>query len=126
MKNESHKEFIKRSYEEYKKLGYVECPAFNFEKVYFNRHGFNHLIRKGEDLRPVHEQVRRIKLLSFALKILSKVNKIQKCTYNEINNYPAFFWTFNVSIESIEIRLIVRQLGKDGKKHFYSIMDEFL
>jgi hypothetical protein len=119
-----HKKFIKKSYEEYKKLGHVECPAFGGEKIYFNKYGFNHLIRKGEDLRPIDEQVRRIKLIPNASIILSKVDKIQKCTCNVVDGYPAFFWPFNGTIDSINIRVIVRQLGNNGRKHFYSIMNE--
>ncbi len=36
------KDLIKRHYEEYKKIGYIECPAFGNEKIYFKKKGFRH------------------------------------------------------------------------------------
>ena len=123
MNHGNHREFIRKSYVEYKKLGHVECPAFGGEKIYFNKYGFNHLIRKGEDLRPIVEQVKRIKLIPNATMILSKSIKIQQYRCDIVDGYPAFFWSFNEIINSTNIRVIVRQLGSNGRKHFYSIME---
>ena len=41
---------VRRVIKSYKKryysIGFIICPALKNEKVYFNNHGFNHLIRK--------------------------------------------------------------------------------
>lgn len=124
MNLEEHKELIKKHYEEYKKIGYVECPAFDGEKVYFNKHGFGHLIRKGKVPRTRSEQIKRINLIPNVILILRKVNKIHKCTLNEIDGHPALFWPFDIFIGSVKTRIIVRQLGYHGRKHFYSVMDD--
>ena len=71
MPGENHKEFIKKAKKNFRKILYVECPVFNGEKVYFTDKGFTHLLRKGRELRPIGIQIKRIKLLKFAVPILS-------------------------------------------------------
>ncbi len=120
---ESHKNFIKRFRNEYKKFGNIECPAFKNEKIYFNKHGFNHIIRKGKDVRSTHEQIRRIKLMSHSKFILQGAKEISEYRTNTVDGHPAFFWSIVGVVDLIKIRVIIRQLGDKGIKHFYSIMD---
>ena len=122
----SHKEFIKKSYEEYKKIGYIECLAFANEKVYFNKDGFRHLIRKGKDLREIKDQVERLDLLKYAPIILSESKTFDEYNKNKplhsigkTNNVN--FWSFIRIFNGIKVTLIVRQI-KNNNKHFFSIM----
>jgi len=51
MRDNNFRDFISKTKKEYKNIGYIKCPAFRNENIYFNRHGFNHLIRKERKLR---------------------------------------------------------------------------
>ncbi len=75
MLQEDHKEFIKKAKEEYKKIGYVECPAFGGEKVYFTNKGFNHLIFRDGKFRSKSDQKRRLSLLKNVINIVKKAKK---------------------------------------------------
>jgi hypothetical protein len=121
MINEQHKKFIDNARETYKKIGCVSCPAFNNEGVYFNRHGFNHLVRKGKNIRLIGKQVERINLIHYAVTILKETKSFNTYKTDAIKGYSAHFWSFNQTIGAIEIRVIVRQLG-NGRKHFFSVM----
>lgn len=123
MPRDDFKEFIKNAKTEYKKIGHVECPAFRGERVYFTKDGFTHLLRKGSDIRPDKEQLRRLKLLPHAASILRGSKYAHSQKLNIVDDCPAYFWTFSKTINSIPIRVVVRQLG-NGRKHFFSIMDE--
>ncbi len=122
MNFESHKKFIKESHEEYKKIGYVVCPAFNNERIYFNKKGFRHLIWKGTKLRDVSDQVKRITFLKYAPRILSSSYSFKDFDKNKYDNPSVHFWSFIKIINSIKIVVLIRQV-KDGPKHFYSIME---
>ena len=122
MDKENWKKYIKEKHLEYKKIGYVECPAFGNEKVYFNKHGFTHLIRKKGKVRNHAEQLRRINLLKYASIILSRVQDIVSYSKNIEYGLPCYFWIFHMEVDLRKIRIVVRQLG-EGRRHFFSIMD---
>ena len=100
----------------YGKINEVECPKFNGEKVFFNRIGFNHLIRKNGRRRRKSDRRRRFNLLHYAPNMIADphIDVAQRVKGR------ASFWMFQREIDSRKIKLIVRQL-KGGKKHFYSI-----
>jgi hypothetical protein len=54
----------------YRKIGKVWCPALN-DFIAFDNAGFQHLIRKGKELRPKSEQRWRFDLLEYAKGVLS-------------------------------------------------------
>ncbi len=122
----SHKSFIKKHYEEYKKIGYVECPAFECEKIYFNKVGFNHLLWKGKKMRKPEEQTRRIKLISYAIQIISSSKSFAEYRENKIilangSISHAYFWSFSYYKNKREIRVIIRQTN-NSRKYFMSVM----
>ncbi|MES3031276.1 MAG: hypothetical protein V4697_02580 [Patescibacteria group bacterium] len=117
---ERHKQFIKKHYAEYKKIGHVECPAFDGEKVYFNRHGFRHLVRKGHYLRDIEEQIERLQLLVHAPSVVGSSKKFRDFNKNKSEG-NANFWSFIQTHQDIKIIVVVRQM-KGGTKHFFSIM----
>ena len=121
MLQEDHKTLIKKAKEEYRKIGYVECPAFSGERVYFNSYGFDHLIRKGREWRPINIQIERIKLLPYALIIL-RLNKHFVSHYKDMDerSHVAYFWSFIDVVNEKKIKIIVRQF-ENGTKHFFSI-----
>ncbi len=124
MLQNEHKDFIKEAREEYKKIGYVECPAFSGERIYFNRHGFRHLIWKDKDYREISEQVYRLSLLKYAPYILSNAKEFNDFNKNKVFKYQdnlVNFWSFADVVDNMKIIVVVRELAGKGK-HFFSIM----
>jgi hypothetical protein len=122
MPEENWRKFIKKAHIEYKKIGHVECPAFGNESIYFNKHGFSHLIRKKGKPRSPFQQLRRTRLLLYAKGILCRATTFATHSTSVEDDVKASFWTFYETVDSIQIKIVVRQLG-EGRKHFFSIMD---
>jgi hypothetical protein len=121
MDNTKHKDLIKKYYNEYKKIGHIECPAFGNEKVYFNKKGFRHLIYKNNDRRSDYEYIRRLGLIKYSSNIVKnsmKYTELRKMILNEDNVY---FWSLEKIIDNVNIILIIRQIN-NKPKHFFSIM----
>jgi hypothetical protein len=103
----------------YKTIRSIRCPYFNNEEVFFNKKGFNHLIRKSGDRRFHKDQKRRLVLLKYCREIL-RGNYIEVEFRVNQRNKTGYFWCFKARIESVATKLIVRQIGS-GTKHFFDI-----
>ncbi len=123
MSKEELKEFIKNTREKYKHIRYVECPAFGGEKIYFTKHGFNHLLRKGRIPRSMDEQIRRLKLLRYVVKIIEKNHAFESYRKAEKLNSILHFWSFKKVIAGKTIFVVICQRN-DKPKTFLSIMDK--
>lgn len=126
MSQENHRHFVKTSLEQYRKIGHIECPAFDSEKIYFSKVGFNHLLWKGKEMRPVSEQKRRILLIESAIKILRNSDKFYEHRSHSRQNFKgilstADFWSFKSKAGTSSITVVVRQTN-NGKKHFMSVI----
>ena len=115
MSRVKNNKFIEDTKKKYFQIGSISCPAFCGEKVYFNRHGWNHLIRKGRKFRETRDQIRRIKLLPRALHILRHTKSIRKYRITKIGLSVAYFW----ELEQV-IHVIVRKVN-NGRLHLFSI-----
>jgi len=122
MQDQDWKEFLTKAKKDYYMILPINCPVFD-ELVYFNKHGWNHILRKFGAPRLKGERLRRINLLKLAPKIISTSIQINTYRENTINGYSAYFWTLRQVINNIGIRVVIRQL-QGGNKHFFSIMDE--
>lgn len=118
---EERKKFIQEAKEAYYKIGFVSCPAFSGERVYFKKAGWEHLLRKGRRFRNTNEYYERIKLLKYAEYIIVRSYSIDEQRENIIDGYPAYFWSLKRYIDGVCIWVIIRKLGC-GQKHFFSIM----
>lgn len=131
MKIDKLKNFIKAEKKKYRKIRYVECPALDNEKIYFTDKGFTHLLRKGRELRPIHVQIKRIRLLKYAIPILKDSTKFHSYRIRTRNfegtkgiiKSSAQFWSFEKVMEGGSIIVVVCQINKENK-HFLSIMDQ--
>ncbi len=121
MDSENNKERLRKAKEYYYKIGAVPCRAFGGELVYFNSHGWNHVLRKGRKRRDFAEQNNRIQLLQFVEYILKVTEKISD--YRESTNPGSLvcFWTIERYVNRKKIRVVIRRTN-DGRKHFFSIM----
>lgn len=98
-------------------IGFVRCPVLNNQKVYFNNHGFNHLIRKMGVKRFLWDSKRRFKILKYAKIIIGSGNV--QVEYRK-NKYE--FWALTQILYRKKIKVILRRANK-GKIHFYSIFE---
>lgn len=110
--------------EKYKKMQPVACPAFSGELVYFNKHGFNHIIRKGRKFRKINVQIDRLQLIGNAIDILQRSSTVYR--YRKVNAGKSVmqFWAFKNNLiidnERVSIIVVVRKIN-DGKIHFFSV-----
>ncbi len=118
-----HKLFIQKAKEDYKKIGYIECPAFGGEKVYFNHYGFQHIQFKGRTPRSVGQVIHRFNLLFKYYKILKNSKYVESEEKLVENGSTVYFWTIRSRVGYINIRIILRRLN-NGTIHFFSIMTE--
>ncbi len=128
--------FIKekvKAEEFYKKLGTVRCPYFE-EDIFFNAKGLEHLkFKRKNHARATDDQFIRLKLLHFAPKILklsrtvqgvSNRNIFELLRVNNRNEYKmvnAYYFEFVAVIDSIRVRVVVKQIGT-SPKYFWSII----
>ena len=111
------KEEFKKYKEEYYSIRKIICPALNNQEVYFNNHGFNHLIRKMGVKRFSWDSIRRFKIFKYA-KIIIESSTVQI----EYRNNKYEFWALTHVIYKKKIKVILRRINK-GKIHFYSIFE---
>jgi hypothetical protein len=113
------KKFIENARVEYNKIGFVCCPAFNNEKIYFNREGFRHLLRPNGQLRYIPNLIRKIKLLSYAVEVI-KISKTHK-TYQKFRD-GLEMWSLEENVLGKKVTAIVR---RDKQiRYFFSVMNE--
>lgn len=121
MQETEHKQLIQNAKESYYRIGAVPCPIFGGELVYFNNHGWNHLLRKGRFVRDAAEQRKRIDLIKYAEYIIKRSLTALEFKENVLNGNKACFWVIQRYVDSIRIRIVIRKLN-GGKLHFFSIM----
>ena len=120
MNNEKWNQYIKKSKEDYRKIGHVVCPALDNAPIYFNKYGWNHLLRKGRKFRDVKQLIWRLGLMNNVHKILSDSKYISAKRTTNTRGSIYVFWKINRKINGRVINVIVRKKN-DGKHHFFSI-----
>jgi hypothetical protein len=122
MLNNGLEDFVKKAKELYKEIGYIRCPAFNNEKIYFNQKGFKHLIMKNGSYRTRSQQIRRLTLIPYLILIISSVKEI----HSYRNSFGIEFWSISKIIDESLIIVVIRQNNKTKPKLFLSVMDKKL
>lgn len=117
----------------YKKIGCLNCPAFNSERIYFNSEGFNHLIYKKKSERNKTDQITKFKLLPIAKEIIlisttfqeydeGLVEIIRKRFKKKVRETVIVkYWGLVAIIRNKKVKVIIRQTG-NGQKHFFSVI----
>lgn len=116
-------EELKEFRNQYQKIGYMYCLALNNEKIYFNKHGLIHLIVKGRFPRKSEDITRRIKIFTFSKEIIQKEKEISEYRMTSKGSSIGHFWTLKSKVNGKIIKVVIRQLN-NGRKHFFSVMDE--
>ncbi|MFH1656448.1 MAG: hypothetical protein ABH956_01580 [Candidatus Nealsonbacteria bacterium] len=135
MQNISNYEKIKENtYNFYKKIGRIQCPALNNEFVHFTPEGFNHIVykRKRKE-RKKEDQIMKFKLIPNAKYIIGLSTTYQEYdeSLTEIDKKKfkkrvketvvVCCWGFIAVIKNYRIKVIIRQVG-NGQKHFWSVI----
>lgn len=101
----------------YMSIGSVPCPAFDNEKISFNRRGFQHLLYKKGDRRKKSVQIERLSLLKKAVQVIRSSDK----TVEYRRNGNIQFWSLEGSSGDMNIVVVIAQIG-NGSKYFLSVM----
>jgi len=123
MQKKEYLEILEKARKYYFSIGTVPCPAFSGELVYFNKYGFNHIIRKGRTLRPLDEQIIRIRLIPLAVETVRKESRTWNYRTNVEKGTRAFFWVLKHSDDRQRAKVVIRRKGKD-RLHFFSVIPE--
>jgi hypothetical protein len=126
MNEEKWKKFFQKAKEDYYNIGVIPCSAFGGKPVYFNRNGFNHLIRKGRKHREQDIQIWRLKLVPYAVIALGNIKSIYQYREHTRGKSVACFWELRTKTKimgkKIILCIILRKLC-GGKLHFFSVFD---
>ena len=114
--------YIAKAKAAYYEIGYVYSLAFG-ENVYFNARGFIHLLRKGKSPRPRSEQLRRLRLIFAAVKVIQTEKSVSSYEIIKRNGISAHFWVLRSLLGSVRIRVVIRKID-NGKIHFFSVMNK--
>ncbi|MDO8575376.1 MAG: hypothetical protein Q7R78_01600 [bacterium] len=103
---------------EYFSIGKIKCPVLNDNHVHFNQYGFRHFIRKGKNIRPVRDQMRRFDLFKYVKDIVCSLEtNIMEVRVHKKAEYFAL-----INKNNHHIKVIVGQINF-GKLFFVSVMD---
>lgn len=120
----------------YVAIGHVPCSALGDELIAFTGTGFNHLMRKGRIPRTRNEQKKRFVLVPYIKQVIQNsqtVIEYRKTTEKvEVDRHgekvfitsTAEFWKLVEKIDDCMVKVVIRQLGTGGTKHFFSVMGD--
>ncbi len=116
-----HKKYILKYRTFYQSIEYLKCPTLNNEIIYFNNHGFRHLLIKGRKWRKPKDQLRRLELLKYVKSVICSTKPVLNYRAIESKKGIVQFWSLEITIKiNTTIIVVIRQIGS-GRKHFFSI-----
>ncbi len=104
----------------YYSIGHIRCKSLYGAQVYFNRYGFNHLLRKNGSIRPINEVIERLGLLEKAVQMIRDLSNINEYKVMGTDKSRAHFWAIIKKFDSLEIKVVIRKVG-NGRSHFFSV-----
>jgi hypothetical protein len=130
----AYEKFKKEARKLYENVDIVFCPALNHHIV-FNAEGFNHIVFKtARKERDKSAQILRFKLLPLAVKLLKITTTFQEFEENfksirvkdhkrKVEKISSVkYWGIIAIIDGRKIKVIIRQIGDNGRFHFWSIV----
>ncbi len=117
-----YSELLEKSKLYYQELDTVYSDALQ-DNIYFNSKGFNHITFKNpRNIRPITDQMNRLKLLESAIQLIKKANIYQE--YEEVTgleNKNIKYWGIIAILNNVKLKVIIRSIG-NGQKHFWSVI----
>jgi hypothetical protein len=128
MDETTFKTIVANAKKDYYQIGHISCPAFGDEGIHFNKHGWNHLIRKGRKFREQDEQLKRIGLVPHAVRLILESGSTRHHRTTTKGNSQADFWELRTPQQQCNpitprIRVIIRKTN-NGRLHFFSVFPE--
>lgn len=118
----------------YQGIGRIFSPVLG-EEIIFPSEGFNHIVFKNaRSERDRSSQITRFKLLPLAIKLIKvsttfqefeetlKDFKIKSFKKKMRQSKSVKYWGIIAIIEGRKIKVIIRQIGENGNKHFWSVI----
>ncbi len=94
-------------------------------KVSYNGKGRRHLFYKGSNkIRPSKDTIRRTRLLELAKKVIEQSVFYTDYNVDSKGSQKLKYWSFVATVENVKLRVVVRQQGDNGEKHFWSVMSD--
>lgn len=110
----------------YKTIHRVYCPYFE-EEIAFNSQGFNHLLYVGPyQRRSAKDRFLRLKLFHLAPQMLKKAAIVQEYEERSSQGKITIYWGFIGILDGYKIKVVIRQKGANGSKHFYSFYPNWI
>jgi len=117
---------IKQVKNKYRKKTKIQCPAFNNETVMLGTHFWTHIqLSRNERIRPNKEILLRLNAVETMIDIVENITHFQDFYIGKDKNTIMYFWTIIAIVNDIRYGVIIRRKGKQGNKHFYSIIPNY-
>lgn len=103
-----------RYYQAWRKTGSV-CPAFNRERIFVSRLGWDHLVNPRKK-RTAREKIRRFEALPLAKRLIERSTTFQE----HRTEHGISFWALSAHMDGQKIKVILS--SKNKKKYFLSVI----
>lgn len=108
----------------YKSIVSVECPALG--TISFNAKGLNHIYFAGNRSERKSEDIEmRKRLVKRAVAVLSKTTIYSGYFCDSRSSKDMHYWEIVAVEDNRRIRIIVRQKGTGGLKHYWSVIPDW-
>ncbi len=118
----------------YSRIGRIFSPALK-QDIYFPAESFNHIIfKRARAEREKSSQILRFKLLPLAINLVEKSTTYQEFEETikefEVKSFKrrtkksklVRYWGIIAIINGRKIKVIIRQIGDNGRMHFWSVV----
>jgi len=117
---------IKEIKNRYRKKTKIQCPAFNNEAIILGTHFWTHIqLSRNERVRPNAEILARLNSVETMINIVENIAYYQDFYIGKNKNNIMYFWTIIAVVNEVRYGVIIRRKGKQGNKHFYSIIPNY-
>lgn len=117
---------IKEMKHKYRKKTKIQCPAFDNETIRLGTHFWTHIqLSRNERVRPNSEILLRLNAVEMMIDIIENISYFQDTHIGKNKNSIMYFWTIIAMVNGIRYGIIIRRKGKQGNKHFYSIIPNY-
>ena len=117
---------IEKVKNKYRKNSKIQAPAFDNETIRLGTHFWTHIkYRRNERLRKSEDIFKRLRAVDKMMEIIKTTLYYQDFYRGKDKNTIMYFWTFIAVIDGARYGVIIRRKGKNGNKHFYSIIPDY-
>jgi len=110
----------------YRKTRKIQCPAFNNEPIILGTHFWTHIkFNKNKRKRTNSVILSKLNSIKAMIDITKNITYFQDTHIGKDKNTIMHFWTIIAMVDGTRYGIIIRKKGKQGNKHFYSIIPNY-